>query len=42
MSEKKDRTLEYATRALIGGTVGGGAAAMLYSEMKDEGIKHLR
>ena len=36
MSEKKDRTLEYATRALIGGTVGGGAAAMLYSEMKDE------
>lgn len=36
MSDKKDRTLEYATRALIGGTVGGGAAAMLYSEMKDE------
>ena len=36
MSEKKDRTLEYATRALIAGTVGGGAAKMLYDEMRDE------
>lgn len=36
MSEEKDRTLEYATRALIAGTVGGGAAKMLYDEMRDE------